>query len=195
MMDRLPPIPPAAWTAGQREHAERIINGPRGALLPPFIPLMRSPELMGHAQRMGEYLRYHSALPRRLTELAILLVAREWTQQVEWAIHAPLAIEAGISPSAVDDLAAGRTPTFPDDDCRLVHDFCRQLQTTKSVSDTVWNAAITKLGERAVVDLLGTVGYYTFLSMVMDAAQTPPPPSSVPRLACKRSPIGVLPCL
>ncbi|MCC7038948.1 MAG: carboxymuconolactone decarboxylase family protein [Burkholderiales bacterium] len=178
-MDRLPPISPDRWTAVQREHAEPIINGPRGALLPPFIPLMRSPELMGHAQRMGEYLRYHGALPRKLIELAILIVAREWTQQVEWAIHAPIAIDAGISKSVVDDLAARRIPVFHDDDCQLIHDFCQELHRTKAVSDAIWDAATVRFGERAVVDLLGIIGYYTFLSIVMNAAQTPRPSSSV----------------
>lgn len=179
MDDRLPPIPPARWTNIQREHADPIINGPRGALLPPFIPLMRSPELMGHAQRMGEYLRYRSTLPRRLTELAILLVAREWTQQVEWAIHAPIAIQEGVSPHMVEDLAARRVPAFPDEECRLIYDFCRELQSTKVVSDAVWDAAIAAFGEQAVVDLLGVVGYYTLLSIVMNAARTPPPSSGV----------------
>ena len=60
--DRLPPIPPAEWSEAQRRYAEEIIDGPRGALVAPFVPLLRSPELMAHAQRMGEYLRFRSAL-------------------------------------------------------------------------------------------------------------------------------------
>ena len=95
--DRLPPLPPEQWTEQQRMEAEAVIRGPRGALLSPFVPLLRSPEFMGHAQRMGEYLRYRSAIGLRLSELAILVTARHWSQQVEWAIHAPIAQRAGIS--------------------------------------------------------------------------------------------------
>ena len=89
--DRLPPLPPAAWSDEQRREAQPIIDGPRGALVSPFVPLLRSPELMGHAQRMGEYLRYRSAVGTRLSELAILITAQHWSQPVEWAIHAPIA--------------------------------------------------------------------------------------------------------
>ena len=95
--DRLPPIPPERWTDAQRKEAEAMIAGPRGAVLAPFIPLMRSPELMGHVQRIGEYLRFRSAIGVRLTELAILVTASEWQQAVEWAIHAPIAEREGIS--------------------------------------------------------------------------------------------------
>ena len=90
--DRLPPLSPDALTDAQRLAADAIVNGPRGALYGPFVPLLRSPELMECAQRMGEHLRYRSALGQRLSELVILLVAREWDQQVEWAIHAPIAV-------------------------------------------------------------------------------------------------------
>ena len=81
--DRLPPLSPDALTDAQRLAADAIVNGPRGALYGPFVPLLRSPELMECAQRMGEYQRYRSALGQRLSELVILLVAREWDQQVE----------------------------------------------------------------------------------------------------------------
>lgn len=109
-MNRLPALPEQQWSDEQRQLAEEIINGPRGALLPPFEPLLRSPELMAHAQRMGEYLRYRSALGQRLSELAILLTARHWSQPVEWAIHAPIAREKGIPAQAVQAINERRLP-------------------------------------------------------------------------------------
>lgn len=181
-MDRLPPIPPARWTAEQRAEAEPIINGPRGALVSPFVPLLRSPELMGHVQRLGEYLRYRSALPPRLSELAILVTARHWMQQVEWAIHAPIAVAQGVPAQVVDDIAHGREPVGLDDDASLVYRFCTELQATKGVGDPSWRAFVERFGEKAAVDLTGIVGYYTLLSMVMNVARTPAPPSTAPRL-------------
>jgi 4-carboxymuconolactone decarboxylase len=173
MSNRLPPLAEQEWDVQQRQLAEEIINGPRGALLPPFEPLLRSPELMAHAQRMGEYLRYRSALGQRLSELAILLTARHWSQPVEWAIHAPIAREKGIAAAAVQAIKERRRP-----DEQTVYDFCQQLHQQQKVSDETWQQAIELWGEKGVVDLIGINGYYSFLSMVMNSAQTPAPATS-----------------
>lgn len=176
--DRLPPLPRTEWTDAQRRAAEAIIGGPRGALYGPFVPLLRSPELMDCAQRMGEYLRYRSALGTRLSELVILLVSRAWDQQVEWAIHAPVALAAGIDPAIVDAIAAGRRPDGLTDDEAIVHDFTIEIGASRAVSDATFERARARFGEQGVVDLLGLNGYYTLLAMVMNAAQTPAPASS-----------------
>ena len=177
MEDRLPPIPPASWSDEQRRHAQEIIDGPRGALISPFVPLLRSPELMSHVGRLGEYLRYRSAIGLRLSELAILLAARHWTQQVEWAIHAPIAVREGVAAATVDAIANGRRPSTMSDDEASVYDFCDELQRDRSISDPTWTRAVERLGEQGVIDLVGIVGYYTLLSMVMNAARTPVPTS------------------
>ena len=177
MTDRLRPIAPEEWTAAQREAASAIVNGPRGGLYGPFVPLLRSPELMGHAQRLGEYLRYRSAIGVRLSELVILVVAREWNQQVEWAIHAPIARQAGISADVVKAIARRERPKAMPADEEVVYDFCLELQRDKRVSDGVYRNALALFGEQGVVDLMGINGYYTFLAMVMNAAQTAAPPS------------------
>jgi 4-carboxymuconolactone decarboxylase len=178
MTDRLRPIPPDAWTDAQREAAHEIVNGPRGALYGPFVPLLRSPELMGHAQRLGEYLRYRSAIGVRLSELAILVTAREWDQQVEWAIHAPIARQAGITGEVINAIARRERPQAMLADEEVVVDFCLELHRDKRVSDRVYEDALALFGEQGVVDLMGVNGYYTFLAMVMNAAQTEAPPSS-----------------
>src|SRR5438046_1725574 len=108
--DRLPPIPPADWSEAQEREAEAIVSGPRGALVAPFVPLLRSPELMGHVQRLGEYLRYRSAIGQRLSELAILVVAKHWSQPVEWTTHAPIALREGIAPETIAAIERGERP-------------------------------------------------------------------------------------
>ena len=178
-LDRLPPLPLDQLDPQQRAAAQEIIDGPRGALYGPFVPLIRSPELMETAQRMGEYLRYRSAIGTRLSELAILVTARQWDQQVEWAIHAPLAVQNGIAQAAVDAIAARRAPADLKDDEQAVHDFCIELQQNKRVSDATYAQALALFGEHGVVDLMGINGYYTFLAMVMNGAQTAVPPLGV----------------
>jgi 4-carboxymuconolactone decarboxylase len=185
--DRLPPLPPSEWTAEQARYAQEVIDGPRKALISPFVPLLRSPELMGHAQRMGEYLRYRSQLGMRLSEFAILITARHWTQQVEWAIHAPIALQHGISPDTVEALRVGRLPRELPADEAAVHGFCIELLEHHSVCDATWAEAVGLFGEAGVMDLIGITGYYAFLSMVMNAARTTVPASTaapLPPFAC-----------
>jgi 4-carboxymuconolactone decarboxylase len=132
---------------------------------------------MGHAQRMGEYLRYRSAIGVRLSELVILVTARQWNQQVEWAIHAPIAAQVGIPPKVIAAIARRQRPDDMLVDESVVHDFCVELHRDKRVSDRVYNDALALFGEQGVVDLMGLNGYYTFLAMVLNTAQTAVPES------------------
>jgi len=178
MTDRLGPIPFAQMSAAQQVAAQAVIDGPRGALYGPFVPLIRSPELMQAAQSMGEYLRYRSAIGTRLSELAILVTARQWSQPVEWAIHEPIARQCGIAPALIEAIAARRRPDGMAEDEALVHDFCISLHQRQRVDDGLYAAALARFGEHGVVDLIGLNGYYTFLAMVMNAARTAVPVSS-----------------
>ncbi|AVR95168.1 carboxymuconolactone decarboxylase family protein [Pseudoduganella armeniaca] len=178
MTERLGPIPFDAMTPAQRAVAQAVIDGPRGALYGPFVPLLRSPELMAAAQQMGEYLRYRSALGTRLSELAILVTARHWNQQVEWAIHAPIAAQSGIAQDVIDAIAQRRAPAGLAADEQAVLDFCNELQRDRRVTDATYAKALAQFGEHGVTDLMGLNGYYTFLAMVMNAAQSAVPSST-----------------
>jgi len=175
MSERLGPILDHELSEAQRAAAQEIIAGPRGAVYGPFVPLLRSPELMAHAQRMGEYLRFRSAIGGRLSELAILVTARQWDQQVEWAIHAPIAAQVGIPSSVIAAIAARERPADMLVDEAVVHDFCVELHEHKTVSDRVYADALALFGEHGVVDLIGINGYYTLLAMVMNTARTSVP--------------------
>jgi 4-carboxymuconolactone decarboxylase len=180
--DRMPPLPLEAMSPAQRAAADELIAGPRRAVRGPFIPLMRSPELLTRIQKVGEVLRFHSVLPVRLSELATLVVARAWTQQFEWCVHVPLALQAGVTPETVEALRHGRRPLeLPDDECRVI-DLLQELLTHHGLSDTSYDAAVTAFGERGVVELLSLVGYFTMLSMILNVAHTPPDNNDVPLL-------------
>ena len=174
--DRMPPIAPDAMTGAQRdavrEH-ERIrgvpINGG------PWVPLMRSPEVMRRSSAMGEYLRYNTALPPRLSEFVILLTARRWTQQYEWYVHHPFAIEAGLSPAITRAIAEGRPPLDMVDDEAVLYALFTELDETKGVSDATYERAVAEFGESGVIDAVGIIGYYSLLAMVMNTARTPLP--------------------
>jgi 4-carboxymuconolactone decarboxylase len=171
----MPPIPTARMTKAQREAAAEIAAGPRGGVIGPFVPALRSPELMSRLQRLGEYLRYGNVLGPRLTELAILLTARSWTQQIEWALHVDAATQHGVPRRVIDAIAAGRRPGRLGAKERVVYDFFVELKHSRSVSDETYGRAVAALGEAGVIDLIGVIGYYSTLAMILNVARTPLP--------------------
>jgi len=175
--DRLPEIPDDNLTYAQRE-AARTFQEDRGVpVFGPFVPLLRSPQLMLQAMSMGDYLRYRNSLPPKINEFVILITAREWTQQLEWQIHQPIAIKAGLSPAIADSVARGERPKGMDEAEEIAWDFSTQLHHDKKVDDKTWARAVAKFGEQGVMDMAGTNGYYDFLAMSMNAAQTAPDPT------------------
>jgi 4-carboxymuconolactone decarboxylase len=177
--DRMPSPSMDQLNAQQRKAAEDIINGPRKALYGPFIPLLRSPELMDRSSKMGEYLRYKSAIGNKLSELVILIVARHWTQQVEWYLHKPIALKVGIKPEVVDAIADGRRPVGLDEDEQIVYDFSTEINTNQGISDATYNRAKARFGDTGVIDMLGVNGYYNFLAIIMNGVRTENPDTKV----------------
>lgn len=185
--DRLPLPSDGDLTDEQSEAVARIASGPRGAIIGPFVPLLRSPELMTRIQLVGEYLRFQSVLDDDLVELVILYVARAWDQDFEWGFHHPLALEKGLPADVVDDLANGDRPTGGRAEIGIVFDLLDELHRTRHVSDATYAAAHDALGETRVVEVVATAGYYTTLAMTMNTAQTPPP-DGAPRLPPRAAP-------
>jgi 4-carboxymuconolactone decarboxylase len=173
--DRLPPLTEEQMSPEQRAAAAEISAGPRGAVIGPFAPLLRSPELMTRLQKVGEYLRFESPLERRLFEMTILFVARWWDQQFEWTFHHPLALQAGLDPAIADAIAEDRRPEDMDAPAAAVWDLLDELFRTRAVSDDVYARALAELGEVGVVEVVATAGYYTTLAVVMQAARTAAP--------------------
>src|SRR5262245_40639788 len=171
--DRLPPLAREQMDAAQRAAADELIAGPRKGVKGPFIALLRSPELLARAQRVGEYLRFHSALPARVSEFATLVVSRAWTQQFEWAVHVPLALKEGTSEQTIAALRDGRRPGAMSDDEALAYDFATELMVHHGVADDTYARCVARFGERGTVDLVGIVGYFVWMSMVLNVAHTP----------------------
>ena len=172
---RFPPLEMDAMTPAQRQVAEAIASGPRGGLRGPFQAWLRSPDLADRLQKVGEYLRFSSTVPRRLNELAILITARAWDAQYEWYAHHRMAMEAGLDPAAAAAVAEGRRPASMQADEAVVYDFCTELRATRNVSDATLAAALELLGEQGVIDLIAVGGYYDVVSMTLNVAEVPLP--------------------
>ncbi len=173
--DRLPPLLRESMDEVQRAAADALIAGPRKGVKGPFIPLLRSPRLLTPLQLAGEYLRFDSVLPRRVSEFATLVVAQQWTQQFEWMVHVPLAQQEGTSAQTIEALRSGHRPVAMSADEAFVHDFVIELTTCRSVSDASYAEGLERFGERGIVDLVGLIGYFTLISMVLNVARTPAP--------------------
>lgn len=189
--DRMPPIPADKLSDAQKKSVELLSEGtpaggtPRNIGAGPWVPLLRSPELLNRLQRMGSYLRYESALDARLSEFVILLTARDWSNQYEWLAHQKLAVKAGVSPAVTQAIAEGRRPTGMTADEEMVYDFIDELLRNRSVSDPTYARVKDRFGERGVIDLIAINGYYSMLAAVLNVAQTPLPggaPQQIPTL-------------
>lgn len=177
-----PPRPPvldeASLTPDQQAVHDTILAGPRGVVEGPLRVWLQSPGLAQSAQALGAYCRYGTSLPARLSELAILVVGAHWQSGFEWHVHAPIALAAGVSPLAVAAIKVGDTPDFPDDPARVVHRFATELVRSHAVTDPTYAQAVAILGVAGVVDLVGILGYYTLISMTINAFHVAVPPGS-----------------
>ncbi len=169
--DRLPTIAPEKYTDEQKKAAEDFLVARKTPVFGPFEPLMHSPQVMNQARAMGDYLRYNSALGNTLSELVILITAREWTQDFEWHVHYPIALKAGIKADIADAIADGRRPTGMSEDEEIVYDFSTELHKYKRVSDRTFDRADKRFGKKGIVDLTGINAYYTLLAMQMNVAR------------------------
>ena len=182
--NRFKPLTWETMTPEQQAMTRAVLDGQRGSMQGPYNVLLRSPEAGQLAQQFGAQTRFHSSLPLALNELAILLVARDWTAQFVWWAHRRIAEEAGLSTALVQAIATGQSA--PEDllpEVRVVHRFCSELLRDKQVSDATYADAVSHFGERGVVDLMATMSYYTLVCMSLNVDGYPLPDEAQPELA------------
>ena len=180
--NRFKPLTWETLTPAQLTMVENVMTGQRGSMQGPYNVLLRSPELGNLAQQFGAHTRYQSSLPLLLNELAILLVARFWSSQFVWWAHKRLALDAGLDAALVDAIAAGKSaPSLPTD-VAAVYGFCSELLQTRRVGDAAYAALLAQFGEAGVVDVMGTMSYYTLVSMSLNVDQYPLPDGALAEL-------------
>src|SRR6188768_178490 len=148
--DRMPPIPVDRMTDAQKKAVEEFKAARNADISGPFVPLLRSPEVMNRARAMGDYLRFNSVLPPRLSEFAILITARHWTQNYEWDAHNQLALQGGLSADVIKAIAEGRRPEKMAADEDVLYTFCDELHRNQSISDATYARAVATFGEQGV---------------------------------------------
>jgi 4-carboxymuconolactone decarboxylase len=179
-MSRLPDLRYEDMTAEQQRVHDEIAAGPRGTVVGPLKVWLHAPKLADCAQKLGAYARFHSSLPPALSELAILVTAATWQADFEWHAHAELARKAGISEAVIEAIRRREQPALVDAKSRAVYAVSRELHRTRAISDETYAAAEAALGRPGLVDLVGILGYYTLVSMTLNAFEVPTPDGSRP---------------
>lgn len=177
---RLALIEEDEMSEAQRSLLASLRAGPRGKSITPrgpFAAWVHAPKLGEVAQKLGAYCRYHTALPPRLSEFAILCTARTWRAQYEWYAHAPIAEAAGVKPETIASLRAGREPKSAPRDERAIYAFVHELYKTRRLSDRTYKRVQSLLGDQATVELVGILGYYALISMTLNVFHMLPPES------------------
>ena len=181
--ERMPPIPADKMTDAQKKAAAdyKAIRG-MDLTAPPWSVLLRAPAQVVPVLQIRLHYLNDSALSQRLTEFAIVIAARRWTNNFEWNAHYGAAVAAGVKPEIIAAIADGRRPERMADDEAILYDFCMELQDNQSVSDPTYARALAAFGEPGVVEMASIEGYYTYLAMVMNAARVAVPPGVTPQL-------------
>jgi 4-carboxymuconolactone decarboxylase len=180
--DRFAPLTYDGLTPEQKTMADNLLSGERKGMNGPFNALLRSPQIGDAAQKFGAQVRFHSSLPNRLNEFAILITARFWNAQYEWSAHRKLALTAGLKPAIIETLGEGRKPVAMQADEEVIFNFADELLKTRQVSDAAFKAVVDKFGERGAVDLTAVLGYYCFVSMILNVDRYPLPDGEKPGL-------------
>jgi 4-carboxymuconolactone decarboxylase len=186
--ERYPALNPEQLSPQQKAYIENLQKPPRNNTTalknPPFKVYMRSPDLANKLEAVSDYVRWGTGLEPRLTELAIMVTARQWSSQWIWRGHYRAAVRGGLDPSVGADIAAGRRPTKMKGDEEILYNYAMELYRDRAVSDTSYAAAVKQFGEKGLIDLVATMGYYDTVAMTLITAKAiAPKEDDVPQLA------------
>lgn len=173
---------PEDMSAEQRAVYDEIIAGPRGRLVGPLRAVIHSPDLAARWSRFGEYVRFLTVLPPKLSELAIIMTGRRWNCQLEFHVHAEAARVAGLDPACIEAIRTGVAPVFADPPEQEIYAFTRAIHENGTVPDAMHEAVKHRWGERGVVELTAVIGYYTMVSIMLNAQEIPLMPGVAPPL-------------
>jgi 4-carboxymuconolactone decarboxylase len=170
-------------TPEQAEVVSEVIAGKRGKVPVPMIGWLANPEFARRAQKLGELLRFDTSLEPGLSELAILVCGRHWTSHYEWTAHKRIAIEAGVDPRTIAGIAARDPAPFTRGPREaVVHSVATALMKRGKIDNALYARAIEVLGEKAMVELVGILGYYSLVALTLNAFEIGLPEHLAPEL-------------
>ncbi len=172
-MSRLPQLTYEEMNPAQQQLHDEILAGPRTRIAGPMHTWFLNPDYGSLIQKVGAFCRYETSLLPRLSELAIIIVARHWSADVEWFAHSAIALDNGIAQATVDAIEQDRRPDFENDDEALVYNLTTSILETKRVSDELYQMAKSELGEKTLLDLTAIIGYYCNIAVQLNFFEIP----------------------
>jgi len=174
---RLPPIAMDKLAPEQQAIIDAINSGPRGRFVNagPFAVFLHAPVYGMLAQQLGGHLRFHTSLPPRLSEVAILCTGRHWKAQFEWYAHARIAAEQGVKDATIRAIKTGRAPRSAPHDEMAIYAFVKELYSRRRVTERTYARVHKFLGDAGMVELVGILGYYALISMTLNVFRMPIP--------------------
>ena len=170
---RIPLVSPEQLSEAQRPVYDRIFHGLGSPLVGPLRAVLHIPELADRWQNLGQYWQHHTLLTPVQKEIATLVTARRWNAQIAWFQHVQRARKAGLDEATIEAIRTGGQPAFTSEADRAVYGYARELQMNGQVSGPTYQATLAALGRDAIVDLTAVIGFYTMVSMMLNAHQIP----------------------
>ncbi len=137
------------------------LQGPNGIRL-------HSPKLIDGYLAGSLYLRYDTKLGRRLSELAILVTAREMNHQFEWTAHEPAGQKAGLEQNIIDVVKYRKPILGMGEKEASIIQVGRELFQNHHVNSDTFAQALKVFGEEQFVDLVCLMGQYASTSLLLD---------------------------
>jgi 4-carboxymuconolactone decarboxylase len=148
---------------------DRIVAS-RGAIQGPFTMLLHCPPLAEQLMGLGAYVRFEGELDKRVRVLAAMTVAREFDVVYVWGAQTGQARKLGVPEATISAIREKHSRGLPPEDAQIV-DFTRDLIRKHRVGAAAMNALQERFGNFQLVELTGTIGYYSMLAMTANACE------------------------
>ena len=158
------------------------ISGSRGGVRGPYGVLLHSPDLAARVAHTGAFVRYDFDMPESLKETVIITTAAEIKSQYEFAAHARLARQAGVSDSTIKAIADGSAPAGLSGEDELVVRYTQQLLRDHKVTDATFNAVQERFGVQGALNMTVLIGHYLLVGQVLAAFEVELSPDMQPEL-------------
>jgi 4-carboxymuconolactone decarboxylase len=154
--------------AAEGQKVYDAIGQSRGVVGGPWRALLHSPELALRTMHLGSYVRFESTLDHKVIEFAALVAARELDCKHEWAAHVNHAQKAGVPLETIRSVYQKKgVERFSFEDAQIVS-FVREMIHTHRVSEPTFQAIYGRFGEKGMVELTATIGYYAMLACTLN---------------------------
>jgi 4-carboxymuconolactone decarboxylase len=157
----------------QKNLHDEILSGPRTQIAGPMHAWFLNPSYGSLIEKVGAFCRYETSIEPRLSELAIIIVARHWNANVEWFAHSEIAIKSGILQETVEAIELNKRPDFKKEDEALIFDITKSILDTKGLTDELFKRAEDTIGKTSLLDLTAIIGYYCNVAIQLNVFEIP----------------------